>query len=310
MTGVFIIAVSLAALAALFVSSFFLADAAEKAAPPLGRTVSVDGQEIHVLELGPTESDKPPVVLIHGASANLRDMKIALGDALAEERRVILIDRPGRGYSTRPPGGYRLDVQARYIKGAVDALGVERPVVIGQSFGGGVALSYALQYQDEMSGLFLFAPVSHEWPGGIAWYNSASNTPVLGFILRRLIIPSYGLLVARRGADEAFSPEPAPQDYVARSGLSLLFRPAAFKANAEDIAHLKSEIVKQQDKYASLSLPLGIATGDADTTVSPTIHSKTLAQEVPGAVLTILPDVGHASHHGRAALVKAFLADL
>ena len=104
---------------------------AERNAPMLGERVSINGAALHVLDIGPRDSAKPPVVLIHGASVNLRDMKIALGDALSEDRRVILIDRPGRGYSGRPKDGHRIAVQAQYIRDAVAALEVENPVVVG-----------------------------------------------------------------------------------------------------------------------------------------------------------------------------------
>lgn len=276
---------------------------AEKAAPQIGALIDVDGKRMHVVDIGPRDSAKPPAVLIHGASVNLRDLQMSLGEKLAADRRVIMIDRPGRGYSERPKDGYQLDVQARYIHGVVDQLDVERPVVVGQSLGGAVALSYALQYQNEISGLVLLAPVSHEWPGGVAWYNNASEIPVLGFALRRLIIPIYGQLAAQKGIKESFSPNQAPDDYFERSGLALLFRPRDFRSNAADIANLKDEIRKQQDRYGELELPVAIVVGDKDTTVSPEIHSLTLAKQVDGATLTVLPDTGHALHHAETAAI-------
>ncbi len=272
---------------------------AEKNAPMIGTLIDVDGIPVHVLELGQENTGKAPVVLIHGASANLRDMKIALGDTLASNRRVIMVDRAGRGYSGRPDDGWRLETQATQINGVVKALGLENPIIVGQSFGGAVALSYALQYQEEMTGLVLLAPVSHEWPGGVAWYNSASETPVIGFLLRRLIIPVYGQLVARQGIDETFAPNKAPENYAERSGLALLFRPDDFRANASDIVNLKAEIKRQQNRYQNLSIPVEIITGASDTAVSPEIHSRALENQVDGAVLQILPDTGHALHHAR-----------
>ena len=275
----------------------------EKKAPPIGAFMEVNGEQLHVVDVGPKDSAKPPVIIIHGASVNLRDVKMSLGDRLAQDRRVIMIDRPGRGYSTRPQDGWRLAVQAQYIKAATDLLAVEDPIVVGQSFGGAVALSYALQFDDEMSGLVLLAPVSHEWPGGIAWYNSVSQTPVLGHMLRRLVIPIYGALVADQSVEESFHPDEAPDEYYERSGLALLFRPKDFKNNAADIANLKSEIIRQQDQYGEIELPVAILTGVDDTTVSPEIHSKTLATQIDGATLTLLPDTGHALHHSETDII-------
>lgn len=276
---------------------------AEKTAPMIGAHVNVNGVQMHVVELGAGNNEKPPVVLIHGASANLRDMKIALGDTLSSDRRVIMIDRPGRGYSERPSDGWRLDRQAAQINGVVRALGLEKPIIVGQSFGGAVALAYALEYQEEMTGLVLLAPVSHEWPGGVAWYNSVSETPIAGFFLRRIVIPLYGQLVAKNGVDESFAPNDPPENYAERSGLALLFRPKDFRSNASDLVHLKQQIIDQQQRYQELELPVTILTGFEDTTVSPELHSKALVKQVDGASLTLLPDTGHAIHHARAPVI-------
>lgn len=276
---------------------------AEKRAPLIGEIVDVGGEEYHLVDAGARDSALPPVVLIHGASVNLRDMKLALGDELAKTRRVIMIDRPGRGYSDRPEEGWRIDVQARVIRDAVAARGVERPVIVGQSLGGAVALAYALQYQEEMSGLVLLAPVSHEWPGGVSWYNTVATTPVVGFFFRRLVVPVYGALVAEKAVEASFEPDAPPPGYIDNAGLSLLFRPSDFHSNASDLVHLKKQIVQQQTRYGELTLPVKILTGTADDTVSPDLHSKALARQIPQAELTLLPDTGHALHHAETAII-------
>ncbi len=278
---------------------------AEKDAPPIGNFIDVEGERLHVLDIGPKDSALPPVVLIHGASANLRDMKLALGDELAKTRRVIMIDRPGRGYSTRPRDGWRLDRQAQLIRGAVTALGAERPIVLGQSFGGAVALAYALQYQDEMAGLVLLATVSHEWPGGVAWYNTASGWPVAGMLLRHLVIPVYAPLTARKAVISSFSPDAAPDNYYEASGIALLFRPKDFGSNAADLRHLKPQIVAMMGRYGEIGIPTAVMTGANDPTVSPALHSAALSREIPGVFYEVLPDTGHALHHSESAKVLA-----
>ncbi|MEO1251802.1 MAG: alpha/beta hydrolase [Pseudomonadota bacterium] len=276
---------------------------AEKRAPMLGEAIPVMGVDMHVVTQGPRDAEAPPVVLIHGASVNLRDMKMALGDQLSEDRFVVIVDRPGRGYSERPEDGSDLEVQARLIKGVVDALGVERPVIVGQSFGGAVALNYALQYQDEMAGLVLLAPVSHEWPGGVAWYNHVATTPGVGFLFRRLMIPVYGALVGEGAVNDSFAPDEPPKNYYERAGIPLLFRSGDFRANASDIVNLKDEIKEQQGRYEALSLPVAIAHGEADDTVWADIHSKALVEQIPNADLTLLPDTGHALHHSQTEII-------
>lgn len=282
---------------------------AERRAPPIGRFVETDGERIHVVDLAPENGAVgPPLVLIHGASVNLRDMRMALGEALSKSHRVILIDRPGRGYSTRPDQGWRLESQATLIHDAVAGLGTEKPVIVGQSLGGAVALAYALKYQDEMTGLVLLAPVSHEWPGGVAWYNTVSGWPVVGVLLRRLVIPVYGPLAAKGGVKGSFAPDEPPANYYEESGLGLLFRPSDFKANAADLAHLKPQIVEMSKHYGEIRIPTAILAGTSDTTVSPKLHSMQLAEDIEGASLELLPDTGHALHHAETArVVEAIL---
>lgn len=279
----------------------------EKSAPPLGQFVDVDGGRVHLLDMGPAESELAPVVLIHGASVNLRDMKIALGDTLAKERRVIAVDRPGHGYSTRPGDGWRLEVQAKMIAEAVASRGVEHPIIVGQSFGGAVALAYGVHHADKASGLVLLAPVSHRWEGGVAWYNEVSGKPAIGALLRRLVIPVYGPISARDGYADSFAPNDPPPDYVSQAGLPLLFRPASFERNAQDMVALKAEVTAQQPLYQQIQLPVEIASGIQDTAVNPDIHAKKLAQEIPSAELTLWENTGHALHHARDSDVVSLI---
>ena len=75
--------------------------AVQRAFPAQGRMVEVSGAALHVLDIGPRDAAGPPIVMIHGASSNLEVMRQPLGDMLARNHRVILIDRPGHGWSTR-----------------------------------------------------------------------------------------------------------------------------------------------------------------------------------------------------------------
>jgi len=275
----------------------------EKKYPPIGEFALIEDQKIHFLELGPKDAPGPPLVILHGASANLNDTKLALGDKLAKNHRVILIDRPGRGYSTRPDNGHDLDVQAQLIHQTLEYLDVEKPILIGQSLGGAVALAYTLRYQERMSAAVLLAAVSHEWPGRVTWYNKASGIPILGPLLRRTIIPYYGQWVAPKGVAGTFWPQAAPIDYYEKAGIALLFRSKDFKSNAADVSHLKDNIKRMQERYAEIKIPVEIFVGTHDTTVSPTIHSYRLAKQIEGANLTIINQVGHGLHHSAATQI-------
>jgi pimeloyl-ACP methyl ester carboxylesterase len=76
--------------------------ALQRAYPARGRMIEVAGATLNVVDIGPRDARGPPVVMVHGASSNLEVMRQPLGEMLARNHRVILIDRPGHGWSIRP----------------------------------------------------------------------------------------------------------------------------------------------------------------------------------------------------------------
>src|SRR3954471_17877548 len=126
--------------------------------PPAGRFVDVTGGRLHVLERG--DPDAPVVVLLHGSSGNLQDVNAALGAALSERFRVIMIDRPGHGWSDRPGGDDDASParQAALIAQALEKCGVAPVILVGVSWSGALATSYALMFPERVAGLVLLAP--------------------------------------------------------------------------------------------------------------------------------------------------------
>src|ERR1700720_4980766 len=97
----------------------------QRAYPAQGKPVEVAGAILNVVDIGPRDAAGPPVVMIHGASSNLQAMRQSLGERLAENHRVILIDRPGHGWSTRARRDDSTpDIQGRMIDEALERLGV------------------------------------------------------------------------------------------------------------------------------------------------------------------------------------------
>ena len=109
----------------------------------------------------------PPVILIHGAGANLEDMYLALGERLAVRHRVILVDRPGLGFSARKAGeGSSPAYQAAVLRDVLDRLGIDRAIMVGHSWGGTLALAFALDFPERAAGLVIIAAPTHPgfWP--------------------------------------------------------------------------------------------------------------------------------------------------
>ena len=277
----------------------------QRAFPPQGRMIDVAGARLHVVELGPRDAVGPPVVMLHGASSNLRAMQ-PLGDRIAKARRVILIDRPGHGWSTRARVADSTPaIQGRMIVEALTRLGVERAIVVAHSWAGALALRIALDDPDRVAGLVLLAPVAYPWRGGAGRYNDVISTPLIGPPLAHTITLPLGLLVASSAARGVFAPQPIPADFVRDSGALLLLRPHEFIANARDLVTPNAAVVEQDPRYAEISAPLSIISGDVDKTVSTGIHARPLAASVPSAKLIVLPGVGHMVQYVAPDLVAS-----
>jgi pimeloyl-ACP methyl ester carboxylesterase len=286
----------------------------EVAHSPSGRFVELEGGKLHVLELGvaAARADEFPIVLIHGASGNLEELRLAIGQRLAASRRVILVDRPGHGWSERPGGVADASParQAALIAAALDRMGATRFVLLGHSLGGAVASALALAFPARVAGLVLLAPVTHPWKGGFGWYNAVLSTPVLGPIFAHTIAVPLALLLLNRGVASAFAPQPPPADYVRRGAIRLLLRPAQFLANAQDIAALKPFVAAHATRYGEIAMPTVILTGTVDTTVSPHMHACATAAAMPHARLIMLAGIGHMLHHAATDAVIAAVAQL
>jgi pimeloyl-ACP methyl ester carboxylesterase len=275
----------------------------ERAHPPQGQMIDVDGARLHVIDLGPREAAGPPVLMLHGASSNLGMMR-PLGERLAKTRRVILIDRPGHGWSMRANFSDSTPApQARMIAQALQQLGISSAVVVAHSWSGALALRIALDHPDRVAGLVLLAPVAYPWPGGVSQYNYVVTTPVIGPLLAYTVTLPLGLMLAEPGSRSVFAPQAMPDDFVKDSATRLVLRPREFLANAWDLVSLRAAKAEQAPRYATLSLPISIIAGDADKTVSTHIHSQPLAGTAQNTRLTVLPGVGHMIQYAAPDLV-------
>jgi pimeloyl-ACP methyl ester carboxylesterase len=282
----------------------------EREHPPAGRFVEVTGGRLHLLELGP--ADAPAVVLLHGASGNLADMRVALGDRLSANHRVILVDRPGHSWSDRPDGPADASParQAALIHQALERMGVTRAIIVGHSWSGALATAYALAYPQSVAGLVLLAPVTHPWPGGVGWYNPVLTARIAGPLFARTIAWPLGQLLAGPAVQAVFAPQEPPPDYRRRAAVDLVLRPSELIANAEDLNGLKAFVAAQAPHYPEIQAPVIVITGDRDNTVSPRIHSEAIAAVLPRVNLIVLPGMGHMLHHAAAGRVIAAIDEV
>jgi pimeloyl-ACP methyl ester carboxylesterase len=283
---------------------------AQRAHPAQGRMVAVSGATLHIVDIGPRaaagtrDAAGPPIVMLHGASANLEVMRQSIGERLAKSHRVILIDRPGHGWSTRA----RLEdstpeIQGRMIEEALAQLGIGQAIFVVHSWAGALGARMALDYPQRVAGLVMLAPVAYPWPGGVGRYNKIVSTPVIGPLLAYTIMLPLGTFLAEQGVRGVFMPQAMPEGFVENTATPLLLRPREFLANAWDLVTLKAAVAGQAPRYAAIKAPITIITGDVDKTVSTNIHSRPLASTAPNAKLIVLPGVGHMVQYAAPDLV-------
>lgn len=279
--------------------------AVQRAFPPQGRMIEVDGATLHVVDIGPRAAGLP-IVMLHGASSNLEVMRRPLGDLLAKDHRVILIDRPGHGWSTRARRQDSTpDIHARTIDGALAKLGIDRAIFVVHSWSGALGARLALDYPRRVAGLVMLAPVTHPWRGGVGRYNEVIATPVIGPLLAYTITLPLGYFVAESGARNVFLPQTMPDGFVKDSATPLLLRPREFIANAYDLVTLKQAVAAQVSRYGEIRMPVTIIAGEPDKTVKTDTHARPFAATVPNAKLIVLPDLGHMVQNAVPDLVKA-----
>jgi pimeloyl-ACP methyl ester carboxylesterase len=304
--GPIILAAAAAALAGTAIAVNWQARRTERKYPPVGKFVSVDGVRLHYVEAG----EGPPVVLLHGNASMLNDPALSILDPLSQKYRVIAFDRPGFGYSDRPKNRvWTPEAQAALLRDAFRALGIDRPVVYGHSFGALVAMAFAVSYPADIRAV---VPASgYYYPtwrldSAIAWMN---DLPVIGSVLRNTLTPLEGVVFGKLAVRLMFDPAPIPQAYETfPAGLAL--RPEQLRAAAEDGTTVRAWAKRTQGLYGDIHVPVMIVTGADDRVVGYRAHSLRLSREVPGAQLRILPGTGHMVHHTRPRDVVEAINDV
>ena len=262
--------------------------------PAQGKAIEVAGASLNVLDIGPKDAADPPIVLIHGASSNLETMRRPLGDRLAAHHRVIMIDRPGHGWSSLTGEDASTPAaQGRMIEEALKKLDVGPVILVVHSWAGALGARMALDYPTRVAGLVMLAPVAYPWPGGVGWYNALVTKPLIGPLLAYTVTLPLGYFLTAPGARGVFLPQVMPDNFIADTATPLLLRPSEFLANARDLVNLKQAVSEQAPRYAEISAPTVVISGDVDKTVSTDIHSRPFAAVVPNARLIVLPGVGH-----------------
>jgi pimeloyl-ACP methyl ester carboxylesterase len=263
----------------------------EAALPPRGQFVQVGDERIHYVDRG---GAGPALVMIHGLAGNLMHFTYALADELAGDFRVIMVDRPGCGYSQRPNGAPAdLKAQAATLAKFMRALGLKQPLVVGHSLGGALSLAIALDHPDCAGALALIAPLTHV-PEKVpdVFKGLIIRSPTLRKVIAWTLATPLGIVRGAAALKEVFAPEPAPADFPFRAGGLLGLRPAAFCSASSDAVLAEYVLPNYVARYGSLTLPMGMLFAKGDHLLDYRAQGEAMKSTCPALDLELM-DGGH-----------------
>nr|WP_321986851.1 alpha/beta hydrolase [uncultured Lichenicoccus sp.] len=268
----------------------------EAALPPKGRFLDVAGTRLHYVETGVGRpGGGPPILLIHGLGGQLLNFA---GDGLAplaHDHRVVALDRPGSGYSRRPlAASATLGAQAATVAGFIRALGLQRPLIVGHSLGGALALTLALNHPESVGGLALLSPLTS--------VQDRVPTPFRRLVVRsrivRLIVAwTIATPMAIRHRDEVldtvFGPDRVPHGFPLVNGGLLSLRPSAFYSASTDLVAINHDLPGLVARFGTIKVPVGILFGTGDRVLEPVANGIAMQDVLPGLELELIEGGGH-----------------
>jgi len=277
--------------AGLVLFTAWTAHQVEKKLPPRGHFIVVDGARIHYLD----EGTGPTLLFVHGLSGQMHIFTHSLLAKLRHDFRVVILDRPGSGYSTLPAkASATITAQAQFIRRFAQELKLGRPLIVGHSLGGAIALALALNHPEQVAGLALLAPVTHR-PERVP--PPFDGIAIASPLLRRLIAWTFAtplsIVNRERALAMLFGPEPVAPDFAVRGGGLLNLRPCSFIGASAELMATNDEFDEMPARYEDLTLPVGILYGSGDRILDPAAQGKALAVKVAGADLELIEGGGH-----------------
>jgi len=303
----FLLGLLVITLAGAWLSTLAIKRKVEALLPPKGRFVDVPGARLHVREYG----EGPAILMIHGLGGQLAHFSYAVAPQLAGRFRVVAVDRPGSGWSTAA-GSADLASQATALAALIDRLALGRPLVVGHSLGGAVALALALDHPDKLSGLALLAPLTHMPEGGrvpAVFKGLMIRPPLLRKLVAWTLATPRSISKSAQTLEQVFGPDAVPKDFGMRGAGLLSLRPAAYLAASADLQALPDALPAQQERYGTLRLPLGILFGRDDRILDWRFHGQALAGKVAGAQLELI-DGGHMLPVTRPDACVGFIGEM
>jgi pimeloyl-ACP methyl ester carboxylesterase len=284
-----ILFVLLATLVALALFNALTAARIDKGFVPPGTFVDIDGTRIHYLDRG----TGPAIVIVHGLNGQLRHFTHSLLGLLTDEFRIILLDRPGAGNSARLASGAGIRAQGDLVAAFIARLALQRPLLVGHSLGGAVALAVALDHPESIRGLALIAPLTQVQTSVPAVFAAlALPSAALRWLFSRTLLVALSIAASKRTLETVFGPDPVPADFGTAGGGMLSLRPDTYLAACEDLIGVRDDLAGMVARYPSLTMHVAILFGKGDRILNWQTHGESMREPIQGLRLELM-EGGH-----------------
>lgn len=274
-------------------------------APPAGEIIDVAGRRFHVLDKG----EGPAIIFVHGLGGNLRHFDVPLWPHMPGNYRMIAFDRRGYGYSQQGWGNDgRIVTHAGDVVALMDALGIEKAVLVGHSMGGAIALAAALDHPGRVAGLALLSPLTHllgRMPPEFGPID-IPNRFLRRFIAHIFAVPKI-IRMTDQTLDFVFGPQQPPQDYAVGGGALVGVLPSHFYATSTDSVSIGQDLAQLETRYGEIGIPTGILFGTADRVLDYRVQGEAMVDRIKGIELEFLDGVGHMPQYAEPQRVAAFI---
>ena len=289
----------------LVIATRLIAAKAERLVPACGKFVEIDGNRIHYVE----EGEGRPIIFVHGLGAQLHQFRHTLFGRFGSGYRLIALDRPGSGYSVRASGATgRLPEQAEVVRRFIEKLGLERPLVVGHSLGGAIALTMAVEHPGAISGIALLSPLTQLEAGTRQRFDLLY---VPSRLQRRALAYTVAIPASLRYAEPTmrfiFAPQVVPADYMTGGGGWLGLRPAHYFATSSDVVAVEQDLGRIEQRYGEIEMPAGILFGSADRVIREAVHGEPMLDRIRGLDFERIDGLGHMPQFVEPERVVAFI---
>lgn len=276
-----------------------------------GTYVKAAGLDMHYMSWGPTTGQ--PILLVHGTLAWSKTW-YEIAERLAHQGfHVVAPDLPPFGFSERPADGdYSRKAQAKLILGFADALGLERVILVGHSFGGGATMEAAFTAPERIAGLVLLdAALGLDTPGGQSIVAKLFGAPVLG---RSLTAASFtNPLMTGKGLRDFIYDD----RIVDAKRIALYQKPFAVDDTSREVAKWLAgalfgdeslSLAADRKNYEKFDRPAILIWGREDS-VTPLAQGEQIRALLPRSTLIVLDHVNHIPHVEQPDSVAGIIAE-